>query len=100
MKKNIIRNMETQQNGIIEQTMKSADKKRPVPVPDSLLERLLKIPDEVTIGSKVIPLRTVWLAAASLTLLIAVNVVTYSATREYRTASGIYTDYFSYLDQL
>lgn len=92
--------METQQNGIIERTMESADKKRPVPVPDSLLERLLKIPDEVTIGNKVIPMRTVWLAAASLALLIVVNVVTYSTTREYRTASGIYTDYFSYLDQL
>lgn len=92
--------MEAQPNSNVEQTMNSADGKRSVPVPDSLLERLLNVPDEITIRNKVIPMRTVWLAAASLTLLIAVNVVTYINVREHNTASGMYADYFSYLDQL
>ena len=60
---------------IIEETLESATNKRQVPLSDRLKARLNKIPSEVTVLSVVIPMRSVYLAAAGFALLITVNLL-------------------------
>ena len=46
-------------------------------------------------------MKAVWLAAASIALLITVNITTFNKTQKVENEHAtVYNDYFSYLDQL
>lgn len=92
--------METQKEHWIEATINSTDGLQRMPVPERLRQRLEAIPATVTIGSRVIPLKAVWLTAASLAILVTVNIAAFrKADRPSEPAAKVYSDYFSYLDQ-
>jgi hypothetical protein len=78
---NILRNMETKKEDWINKTMDSVDKKERVALPEGIRQRLMAIPQEVTILNTTIPMRAVWLAAASIALLIAMNIATVKTVR-------------------
>ena len=67
--------METKQNQWIIETMKSIDSKKAVGISDRLRQRLELIPNEVSVYNVVIPMRSVYLAAASFALLITINLL-------------------------
>ncbi len=93
--------METKQEHWVEETLSSASLKSQVPISERLKQRLEAIPSEVTVASVVIPMRAVYLAAAGLALLITVNML---SVKEHKKSENekttLYTEYFSYLEQL
>ncbi|MFN5148900.1 MAG: hypothetical protein ACK46O_06215 [Flavobacteriia bacterium] len=93
--------METKKEQLVNKTMESADSLNRVPVPDALKERLFSIPNEIKVLNSTIPMRAVWLAAASVALLILMNFVTVKRVRtSEQQKDTLYTEYFSYLEQL
>lgn len=92
--------METKKEQLVNKTMESADSLNRVPVPDALKERLFSIPTEIKVLNSTIPMRAVWLAAASVALLILMNFVTVKRVRTSEQKDTLYTEYFSYLEQL
>jgi hypothetical protein len=94
--------METKKDNWIEQTMSSTKGIQSQSVSESLRKRLESIPTEIVILNSTIPLRSVWLAAASIALLITINIVSVKQTKQkaQQTDSSIYSEYFSYLDQI
>ena len=94
------RNMKQEQQ--IDKTLESLNGLQRVPVPEGLRKRLESIPKEIIIMDSRIPLHSVWLAAASILFLIAFNVL---SVKHYKSAQSakdntIYTEYFSYLDEI
>jgi len=93
--------METKKEKWIEETLNSANKLNKTPLPDQLKRRLDAIPQMNTTRLNSIPLKSVWLAAASIALLITLNITVFrkvnSAKKQETT---IYSDYFSYLDSI
>lgn len=93
--------METKKEEWVNKTMDSADTLNRQPLPEELKQRLFSIPNEITLLNKTIPMSAVWLAAASIALLIAINVATVKRVRtSVQQDNTIYTEYFSYLEQL
>lgn len=93
--------MEPKKEYWINDTLSSTDGKKSVKLPVSLKQRLQSIPEEVVIYNKVIPMRSVWLAAASLALLFSVNILAIRKVQQTKKQeSTFYTEYFSYLEQL
>lgn len=93
--------METRNEHLVDKTMNSTDSIVRVPVPDTLKERLFSIPTEISLLNSTIPMRAVWLAAASVALLILMNFVTVKKVRSSEEHKDtLYTEYFSYLEQL
>lgn len=93
--------METKKDNWMNATLESTEGLRPVALSEQLKSRLKNIPSEITVFEKTIPLSAVWLAAASIALLITVNVVavrTVKKTKQQQDTT-IYSDYFSYLEQ-
>jgi len=93
--------METKKDNWMNATLESTEGLRPVALSEQLKSRLKNIPSEITVFEKTIPLSAVWLAAASIALLITVNVVavrTVKRTKKQQETT-IYSDYFSYLEQ-
>jgi hypothetical protein len=81
--------------------LESTEGLRPVALSEQLKSRLKNIPSEITVFEKTIPLSAVWLAAASIALLISVNVLavrTIKKTKKQQETT-IYSDYFSYIEQ-
>ena len=86
----------------VNETMESLNRLQLVEVPDRLKRRLADIPKEIIILEQRVPMKAIWMAAASLFLLIAMNI---GSVRHYKNAqqqndSSIYSEYFSYLDEL
>lgn len=98
--------METKKDSWIEQTLNSTEGLKSVRVSENLKRRLESIPSTIKIKDKTIPLSAVWLAAASVAILLMVNIATirkvniHSNQESSQAESTIYTSYFSYLDQL
>lgn len=93
--------MKTNENIWLDQVLASADKRKNIGISDDLRKRLLSIPDEIEIFSKVIPMRAVWLAAACIGLLITINIVTVRKARlAEKQESTFYTEYFSYIEPI
>lgn len=85
----------------IEQTLCSMEGVKPQAVSGALKSRLNSIPKEVVILNQTIPMRAVWLTAASFALLFMVNFATIrKAQKNQKQQTTIYSEYFSYLDQL
>lgn len=93
--------METKKDNWMNATLESTEGLRPVALSEQLKSRLKNIPSEITVFEKTIPLSAVWLAAASITLLITVNVVAVRTVKKTKKQqeTTIYSDYFSYLEQ-
>jgi hypothetical protein len=94
--------MQTKKEQWIDDTMNSADKMRRVAISDELRNRLHAIPREIVVLETRIPLKAVWLAAASIALLITINITSINSSRRASvdTNQELYTDYFSYLDEI
>lgn len=94
--------METEKDRWIEQTLNSAEGLKSVPVSEKLKSRLESIPSKYKILETRIPQKAVWMAAASIAILLTVNIATIRKVKKanVQTESTIYTDYFSYLDQI
>lgn len=93
--------METKKDNWMNATLESTEGLRPVALSEQLKSRLKNIPSEITVFEKTIPLSAVWLAAASIALLISVNVLavrTIKKTKKQQETT-IYSDYFSYIEQ-
>lgn len=93
--------METKKDNWIHATLESTEGLRLLGISEQLKSRLKSIPSEITVFDKTIPLSAVWLAAASIALLITVNVVAVRTVKKSKTQqeTTIYSDYFSYLEQ-
>jgi len=93
--------METKKDNWMNATLESTEGIRPVALSEQLKSRLKNIPSEITVLEKTIPLSAIWLAAASIALLISVNVVAVRTIKKNKKQqeTSIYSDYFSYLDQ-
>lgn len=94
--------MQTKKEQWIDKTMRSAENMQALSVSASLRKRLDAIPQKVIILDTKIPMRSVWLVAASLLLLISLNLATVQKSRKNSSNndSTIYTEYFSYLDEI
>jgi hypothetical protein len=93
--------METKKEFWIEQTLSSSNELKSVPISENLRKRLEAIPKSIEIFDKRIPMKAVWLAAASIALLITVNIATFNKTQKLESQeSTVYNQYFSYLNQL
>ncbi|MEN9997674.1 MAG: hypothetical protein RI922_664 [Bacteroidota bacterium] len=93
--------METKKDNWMNATLESTEGLRPVALSEQLKSRLKNIPSEITVFEKTIPLSAVWLVAASIALLITVNVVAVRTVKKTKKQqeTTIYSDYFSYLEQ-
>ncbi len=93
--------METKKDNWVNARLESTEGLRPLGVSEQLKSRLKSIPSEITVFDKTIPLSAVWLAAASIVLLITVYVVAVRTVKKSKTQqeTTIYSDYFSYLEQ-
>lgn len=83
----------------IDDVMSSGERINRVPVPASLMERLNAIPSEIKATYDRIPKRTLWLAAASIGLLIALNLfsaLSSSADEKSNAQSEFADTYFSH----
>ena len=93
--------MDTKKEFWIKETIDSSKELRSVPISENLRKRLEAIPKSIEIFDKRIPMKAVWLAAASIALLITVNITTFNKTQKVENEHAtVYNDYFSYLDQL
>jgi len=93
--------MEKKKEFWIEQTLNSSNELKSVPLPENLIKKLESIPASMDVFNKRIPLKAVWLAAASIALLIAVNIATFNTSQKIESKeSTVYNEYFSYLNQL
>ena len=93
--------METKKEFWIEQTLNSSTELKSVPLPENLIKKLESIPASMDVFNKRIPLKAVWLAAASIALLIAVNITTFNTSQKNESKENtVYNEYFSYLNQL
>ncbi len=93
--------METKKEQWVNKTMDSVNTLHRKPVSEELKHRLFSIPQEINILNRTIPISAVWLAAASIALLIAINIVTVKKVRTSNQQNNtLYTEYFSYLDQV
>lgn len=95
---------ESTKNAWIEKVLNSADHLTPLPVSSALTERLISIPNKIkTLSSELYVTRQrIWLAAASIALLIATSITVFQYKNSPNNDSGadIYDNYFSYLNQL
>ncbi len=93
--------METKKELWIKETIDSSNELKSVPISENLRKKLEVIPSSIDIFNRRIPLKAVWLAAASIALLITVNIATFNKTQKSESQeSTVYNEYFSYLDQL
>jgi hypothetical protein len=86
----------------IEDTLNSLNGFRQVTASDELKLRLKSIPITVSPGIRVmVPVRSIWLAAASIALIIGINITAIYATQQQTSDSEtVEADYFTYLNQL
>lgn len=70
-------------------------------IPAHLLERIQAIPSTIRTKVDMVPKRTIWLVAASIAALIAVNIYVSSTAKSTETTTDSFSEtYFSHLNQL
>jgi hypothetical protein len=86
----------------IKETINCIDGYRQVTASDALKNRLKSIPITISPGIRVmVPKQSIWLAAASIALIIGINIAAIYATQQQTTATeSVDADYFTYLNQL
>ncbi|ASS50310.1 MAG: hypothetical protein A3D31_12140 [Candidatus Fluviicola riflensis] len=86
----------------IEETLNSLNGLKQVTASGALKNRLKSIPINISPGIRVmVPKRSVWLAAASIVLIIGINITAIYATQQQTTdTETVEADYFTYLNQL
>jgi hypothetical protein len=84
----------------IERTIAAGDRISRVPASDALLERLKQLPETVRAGSSKVPKKVVWAAAASIALLIVLNILTARNYSEEKNTSQETASYFDHLKTL
>ncbi|GAB5419296.1 MAG: hypothetical protein Crog4KO_27250 [Crocinitomicaceae bacterium] len=83
----------------IEETLKSGDRIVSATASDALMQRLKQIPESVREGYQKVPKKVIWAVAASIALLIALNVYSaHSYAKEGATQNSESTN--SYFDHL
>ena len=93
--------MDKRKEDWIEQVLNSVEGRKLIPVTESLKNRLSAIPKEVVFLNSRIPMRSIWLAAASILLLVTMNIATITNVQKIKKQeNSLYSDYFSYLNQL
>lgn len=81
----------------IKKTMDVGDHVSRVPASDALVQRLKQIPSTVQESYAKVPKKVVWAVAASIALLIALNVL---SARDYAKNQGTTVQNTSYFDHL
>ncbi len=86
----------------IEDTINSLEGFRKVHASDELKLRLKSIPITISPGIRVmVPKQSIWLAAASIALIIGINIAAIYSTQQRTTETEtVEADYFTYLNQL
>jgi hypothetical protein len=93
--------MDKRKEDWIGQVLNSVEGRNLIPLSESLKNRLAAIPSEVMFFQARIPMRSIWLAAASILLLITMNIATITNVQKVKKQeNSLYSDYFSYLNQL
>ena len=97
----IYQDMDKRKEDWIEQVLNSVEGRKLIPVTESLKNRLSAIPKEVVFLNSRIQMRSIWLAAASILLLVTMNIATITNVQKIKKQeNSLYSDYFSYLNQL
>lgn len=92
--------MKSEKEQWIEETMNSLDGLRFTRASDALKERLFVLAEEVKTIRPLVTRRTLWMTAASIALIVAVNVSTViSAQRKSAQSEEVDSSYFSYMNQ-
>lgn len=84
----------------IERTINVGDRISNVPASDALLQRLRQIPDTVREGYAKIPKKVVWAVAASIAILIVLNVLSASDYAKDNSSTQETRSYFDHLKSL
>lgn len=86
----------------IEETINSLGGFRQVTASEALKQRLNSIPITISPGIRVmVPKQSIWLAAASIALIIGINIAAIYTTQKQATdTETVEADYFTYLNQL
>jgi hypothetical protein len=102
IKMSIQTTMESKKDMWIEQILGAADTKSQIEISENLKQRLELGWNETIFLQSKIPLKTIWLAAASLLLLITCNFTAVkNASEKYdKPENKNAADYFSYLEQV
>jgi hypothetical protein len=102
IKMSIQTTMESKKDMWIEQVLGAADTKSQIEISENLKQRLELGWNETIFLQSRIPLKTIWLAAASLLLLITCNftAVKYATEKKDKQETNSTTEYFSYLEQV
>lgn len=93
------------QEAWVEDVLNSMDNRTPLAVSQHLMNRLASIPNLAIRPKELyISRQRIWLAAASIALLIATSITTFQYKRTLNTNTNlpiaVYDSYFSYLNQL
>ncbi|MCR9172099.1 MAG: hypothetical protein NXI10_06390 [bacterium] len=84
----------------IERTFEAGDRISRVPASDALMERLKQIPETVRAGYAKVPKKVVWAAAASIAILIVLNILSARDYTQETNASKASSSYFDHLKTL
>jgi len=69
-------------------------------IPMHVLERIQAIPSTIKSTVGMVPRRTIWLVAASIAALVAINIYVSSSSSDVSTEDTFEETYFSHLKQL
>lgn len=94
--------METNKEIWIDRTLNSAEGIKMVPLSEKLKVRLNSIPSDLVLINSKIPKKAIWLAAASIAILLTMNLVTVKEVRKenQQLETSAYYECFSYLEQV
>lgn len=84
----------------IEETLEMANRIERVTPSDDLINRLKSIPVSVKQGYDTVPKKVIWMAAASIALLICLNFISFNNYQESKSDTTTQTEedsYFSYM---
>ncbi|MFT5777525.1 MAG: hypothetical protein ACI837_000461 [Crocinitomicaceae bacterium] len=84
----------------ISEIMNVPDRMKSADIPDSVLQRLKSIPTQFTKKLEVVPMRTIFLAAASIAVLIAINILLFSGGTTTSDSDNFADTYFSHTKHL
>ncbi len=102
IKMSIQTSMESKKEMWVEQVLDSADTKSQIEISENLKQRLERGCNETIFMHSSMPLKTIWLAAASILILITFNftAVKYASEKYDKPENKNAADYFSYLEQV
>jgi|DEB19_MinimDraft_2_1074335.scaffolds.fasta_scaffold151224_1 porphobilinogen deaminase len=102
IKMSIQTSMESKKQMWIKQVLDSADTKIQIEISENLKQRLERGCNETIFMHSRMPLKTIWLAAASILILITFNftAVKYATEKKDKQETNSTIEYFSYLEQV